>query len=217
MAFKLTVILLVLLFAVLRFGGRESEVSPFAEMQGAQPDEVLLGVTPFDSRPAPPSRPEATPTTVNVPPTRPPEPPTAADNSTTDAAITTISDTQPSPEQPGPSALDMIIMNPSAARDSLTLVPNKDPALTGAPALTQTNSPAPAAAPEPGPAMAEVTGSSVNLRAGPSTGNAVLGRARQGDLVEWVADPAPGWAMIRHPDIQGDLYISSQFLRRVPN
>ncbi|WP_236637975.1 SH3 domain-containing protein [Mangrovicoccus ximenensis] len=63
--------------------------------------------------------------------------------------------------------------------------------------------------------MAQVTGSNVNLRSGPSTGNAVVGQAREGERVEWISEPAPGWALIRHPRYDGDMYMSSNYLQRI--
>lgn len=60
--------------------------------------------------------------------------------------------------------------------------------------------------------MGQVTATSVNLRAGPSTAEAVVGRASQGDMVEVLGDAAPGWSTIRDPASGDTVYMSSQFL-----
>lgn len=65
--------------------------------------------------------------------------------------------------------------------------------------------------------LAEVTATSVNLRGGPSTLNAVVGRVSFGDVVELRGEFSGGWAAIRHPDTGETAYISSQFLAPVEN
>lgn len=57
-----------------------------------------------------------------------------------------------------------------------------------------------------------VTGSSVNVRAGPSTQNAVLGRVRRGDEVELVDYEDNGWAKIRVADLANEVFISGDYL-----
>ena len=63
--------------------------------------------------------------------------------------------------------------------------------------------PAVAAATEPEPAAEEaqevwyVTGSAVNLRQGPTTKSAILGRAALGDTAEVLSDPSDPWIRIR--------------------
>jgi hypothetical protein len=49
----------------------------------------------------------------------------------------------------------------------------------------------------PGAEMLRVTGSRVNLRAGPSTANAVVGSVARGDIVELVGHANDAWAEIR--------------------
>ena len=56
---------------------------------------------------------------------------------------------------------------------------------------------APAAAARPTLPLAEVTGTRVNLRAGPSTGDPVLTALRLGDQVELIGATGDGWAQIR--------------------
>ena len=65
-------------------------------------------------------------------------------------------------------------------------------------------------APEPEPAWF-VTASSVNLRAGPSTRNAIVGRAGLGDRAEVLSNPSDDWIRIRTE--QGvEAYIYGRFL-----
>lgn len=65
--------------------------------------------------------------------------------------------------------------------------------------------------------MAEVTASAVNLRAGPSTGEAVVGRLSSGDRVEYLGEPVAGWAEIRLPGGGAPAYMASKFLRMREN
>jgi len=68
-----------------------------------------------------------------------------------------------------------------------------------------------AAAPEPDPLVLYVTGSRVNVRAGPSTGFSVISSVGFGEAVEVVADAGDGWAEIRLTD--GDTgYMARRFL-----
>lgn len=74
----------------------------------------------------------------------------------------------------------------------------------------------PPVGPVTGP-RAQVVATSVNLRAGPSTGASVLGRVSFGDVVVVVQpNAAPGWTGIRDPRTGQTAYISSQFLQVVP-
>ena len=57
-----------------------------------------------------------------------------------------------------------------------------------------------------------VTGSRVNLRAGPSTSDAVLGRVSRGDAVELVDYESNGWARIRVAGLSDDDFMSGDFL-----
>ncbi|MEM1430358.1 MAG: SH3 domain-containing protein [Pseudomonadota bacterium] len=64
---------------------------------------------------------------------------------------------------------------------------------------------------EPAPVVLYVTGSRVNVRAGPSTGFTVISSVAFGDAVEVLADPGDGWAEIRLTN--GDTgYMSRRFL-----
>ena len=74
-----------------------------------------------------------------------------------------------------------------------------------------------AAAPEPEGPLAAVTASSVNLRGGPSTLNAVVGRVSNGEILELRGEFSGGWAAVGHPDTGETVYISSQFLDPLDN
>lgn len=81
---------------------------------------------------------------------------------------------------------------------------------------------APSLQPAPGgvgDVIAEVTGTSVNLRAGPSTAESVVGRVNAGDVVvvRTLAAKVPGWTAIAHPSRGDTVYMSSRFLRPLGN
>jgi len=70
-------------------------------------------------------------------------------------------------------------------------------------------------APEPERIIWYVTGSRVNVREGPSTDHAVLGKVLYGDAAEVISDPDADWVKIR---IEGDGvegYISKRFMTNV--
>ncbi|MEM1360534.1 MAG: SH3 domain-containing protein [Pseudomonadota bacterium] len=64
---------------------------------------------------------------------------------------------------------------------------------------------------------AEVTATAVNLRGGPSTLNAVVGRVSRGDVLEILGEHSGGWSSITHPNTGETAYISTQFLSPVAN
>lgn len=221
MALKLTVILLLMLYAVMQFTGTDTTGSPFAETPGAPPEKVILAVAPLDT-PAPvlATAREDGPVTAQV--TRPTS--ALAELPTSDTAASQPEPTAGLEQVDSQSPLDLVVLDPSAALNSIRLAPRDDdptPRVQGLETLPSSAIAALTDTPEEDPQvaaqLAEVTGSTVNLRSGPSTSNAVLGRARVGDVVEWVSDPEPGWALIKHPDLEDEVYMSSQFLRRLPN
>lgn len=63
--------------------------------------------------------------------------------------------------------------------------------------------------------LVEVTGSRVNLRAGPSTGEAVLVSLAGGARAELIAAPGNGWAQIRTLDGGVEGYMADRFLAPV--
>jgi len=64
------------------------------------------------------------------------------------------------------------------------------------------------------PGMWYVTGSRVNLRGGPSTGDAVVGSVRLGQRAEVIEETANGWFRIRTPDDGQNGYIFGRFLNQ---
>ena len=214
MAFRLSAILLLVLYVTLQFGGRDVDGGPFAEAPAADAESVILAVAPLDD--PPPARAvtrAAAPAPVPAAPAAPPA---------------TLSDAvaEPDPEAIDPqTALDMAVLDitssshtlaaPAALPLSRTLAPGQSPSQTAG--FSAAFRAAPAAQGLDASKLAEVTGTEVNLRAGPSTGDQVMGRARAGDQVEWVSSPGPGWALVRHPDYAGELYMASDYLRRVGN
>ena len=60
-----------------------------------------------------------------------------------------------------------------------------------------------------------VTGSSVNLRAGPSTGVAVVGNLRRGDRAEFLSEAGSGWWQIRDTDTGQVGFMAARFLAPV--
>ncbi len=57
-----------------------------------------------------------------------------------------------------------------------------------------------------------ITGSRVNLRAGPSTGQAIVTQLGLGDRAELLTNTADGWVQIRHVDSGRIGYMSADFL-----
>jgi hypothetical protein len=61
-----------------------------------------------------------------------------------------------------------------------------------------------------------VTATAVNLRAGPSTGDPVVGRVNFGTEVVLTRPFADGWAAIEHPDTGQEVFMASRFLQVQP-
>lgn len=72
--------------------------------------------------------------------------------------------------------------------------------------------PQPEPEPEPAPILLTVTGSAVNLRAGPSTQNAVVGRVVRDQQVRLVERLDNGWVQIEVDGIDGTVFMSGDFL-----
>jgi hypothetical protein len=69
-----------------------------------------------------------------------------------------------------------------------------------------------ASRPSPQHVLGEVTGSSVNLRAGPSTGDAVLTSLLRGERVEVIGATGNGWAQIRTVSTGVEGFMAARFL-----
>ncbi|MDR7123463.1 SH3 domain-containing protein [Pseudotabrizicola sp. 4114] len=61
-----------------------------------------------------------------------------------------------------------------------------------------------------------VTGRSVNVRSGPSTQNAVVGRLTRGEAVSVISDEGNGWARVRVEGDGIDGYMAISFLADAP-
>ncbi len=61
-----------------------------------------------------------------------------------------------------------------------------------------------------------VVGDSVNLRAGPSTSDPVVGQASANDRAEVLSDPAGSWIRIRIPATGAEAWIFGRFLSETP-
>lgn len=87
------------------------------------------------------------------------------------------------------------------------------------PAAPNSQTPPPAGAPQPTdplppPAgdLARITGTEVNLRAGPSTAAAVVGRVTEGQTVRVLTPDRDGWSGIEDPASGDEVFIASRFL-----
>ena len=67
----------------------------------------------------------------------------------------------------------------------------------------------------PAPKLYYVTGSSVNLRAGPSTGVAVVASLRRGTQAELLAEADSGWWQIRDTNTGQVGFMAARFLAPV--
>ncbi|MEM9319775.1 MAG: SH3 domain-containing protein [Pseudomonadota bacterium] len=89
--------------------------------------------------------------------------------------------------------------------------PATDPAADLAPAPADD-----AVATGTGQAILYVTGTRVNLRAGPSTNDAIVTALTQGTAIELVAEAADGWFQIRDPASGSVGFMSGDFLSPTP-
>lgn len=228
---SLSMILLVMLFGVLRYAGDAGtpEVpGPFAEMPGAQPHEIMMPVPPLSGE----ARSILMPTHVSS------VPDVAATQ--VEEGLPKVSEPAvqaETPAEPAPVRLGIDLTNAlEQAESALALIdePAGEAEAEAAPLIELPDFAQPEAVvdeataslssptdSEPnedatdGPLIVEatVTGSSVNLRAGPSTGEPIVGRATLGEVVRVISTPALGWAIIKHPDFDQNVFISAQFLQ----
>lgn len=87
------------------------------------------------------------------------------------------------------------------------------------PAAPTSPNPPPAGQPQPTDPLpppvgdlARVTGTEVNLRAGPSTATAVVGRVTEGQTVRVLTPDRDGWSGIEDPASGDEVFIASRFL-----
>lgn len=102
----------------------------------------------------------------------------------------------------------------AVTRPQTTPVPAPRPVATAAPepAAEPAPEPAPIATPDPVATVLFVTGTRVNLRAGPSTDNAIVTALVQGTAVEWVGEAPDGWLEIRDTLTGAQGFMSGDFL-----
>lgn len=246
MGLRLTAILLVAIFLIMRFGGGPIPEAPAPEVVIAPEPEAQEPAAPETARAQRASETQAVVRREPVPeaPARIVlEPPPALQPVLEDGAEATRatldgfgnpSDTLISPEEALPdgfanggglglgSALDLRDQVNAALDEAQDEIPAR-PSLAdlarpggGQPLRAETQTAAPTA-PEPDGPLASVTASSVNLRGGPSTLNAVVGRVTNGEVLELRGEFSGGWAAVGHPDTGETVYISSQFLDPLDN
>lgn len=223
MGFRLTVLLAAAIFLAMYFSPdpeprvvAEREPAPVAP-EPAPPAVERTVRAPEPVRPA--AVPDPAPAPVVPPRTAPVETVSAEPEAAppSDGDIATASD-EISPRLPG-LGLEALSADSSAAALGLAEAVRLRAA---APAPTATEGPSavrgePVAPPAPPLRRAEVLGTNVNLRAGPSTGNPVVGRVSFGDRVDVMElDPVPGWMGIRHPETGRTVYMASRFLQLLP-
>lgn len=247
MALKLTVILVAAIFLIMRFGGGPIDRTPAPEIAAApeaetpeisvsdaEPEAVTRAVTRVEPVAEAPDRITLEPPVALQPAIDDPADATQAAVGGFEAPPGTLI----SPEEALPDgfagggalglggALDLRDQVNAAldeaqdtpARPSLADLARPgggQPARPTAPANTQTAAVAPVPASDA--PLASVTASSVNLRGGPSTLNAVVGRVTNGEVLEMRGEFSGGWAAVGHPDTGETVYISRQFLEPVGN
>jgi hypothetical protein len=103
-----------------------------------------------------------------------------------------------------------------ATTDLLRGLAAEDPAATGQPSVTVITPQPTDPNPPPAGQLARVTGSAVNLRAGPSTANDVVGQVTFGQTLRVLDTGGNGWAAVELPATGARAYISAQFLEMLP-
>lgn len=136
----------------------------------------------------------------------------------TPEAPATTPEPAPAPEAPAPAPEPAAAPEPAPAPAAQTPAPAPTPRLPG-PALRpspeyagQATAPeAPAAAPQGEGTVMYVTGNRVNLRASPTTGDAVVGALTKGSVVRATGPAQGGWLPITDADGRAG-FMAEQFL-----
>ncbi len=105
---------------------------------------------------------------------------------------------------------------PAPAPAPASADPATDPGAARIAAAAAANASAAPAPPTASGIEAMVTADAVNLRAGPSTANPVVGSVGFGDRLERMDDGSGGWSAVRHPQTGQAAYIASRFLVAAP-
>ena len=103
------------------------------------------------------------------------------------------------------------VITPAGAQD---LRPDRTTSAAPEPARAEDGTSPPDAPPSTRP-LVEVTGSTVNLRSGPSTDTAILDSLPRGTQAEILATLADGWAQIRVIETGTEGYMADRFLAAV--
>lgn len=201
MLLRLTVALLAIL-AALYFAAPDAPVPSRADLAALREERQRAIQLSLPNGPAPavpevasaPVDPPQTPAPVPESPVEPEQP----------AEPAQLADAAPAPEPAQPDAPE-----PPAPETAPDPEPEPEP-------VAEPAAPAPEPAIEPEPQLLYVTGSRVNLRAGPSTQNAVRGQVVRGQAVELVTRLDTGWVEIRAEGVDGTVYMSGDFLSETP-
>ncbi|MGS4945112.1 SH3 domain-containing protein [Meridianimarinicoccus sp. RP-17] len=112
---------------------------------------------------------------------------------------------------------DPVVNSVSEAADDLLRGLVAGGQTTSAPPVTVTTPPQPTDTnPPPAAQLGRVTGNAVNLRAGPSTANDVVGQVTLGQTLRVLDPDSDGWATVELPATGARAYIASQFLEVLP-
>jgi hypothetical protein len=224
MGFKLTVMLALAIFVAMYFApGPDGSVKPPHVLERAEklrldedePDFVPVATTPAETPDgAVPVAPETPAEDVAAAAAQAPEP-------AGDSGQGLVSEPQPIPD------LGLNLLGGSEASQALSLSDSVR-ARTGGEtdeidlsrpeisAAETEEAPAAPLSPLAVTRTAEVVATSVNLRAGPSTSNPVVGRVSFGQRVIVVDDTGGGWSAIQHPETGDTVFMASRFLQVLP-
>ena len=201
MLLRLTVALLAIL-AALYFAAPDAPVPSRADLAALREERQRAIQLSLPNGPTP-AAPEVASAPVDPPQTPAPLPESPVEPEQP-AEPAQLADAAPAPEPAQPDAPE-----PPAPETAPDPEPEPEP-------VAEPAAPAPEPAAEPEPQLLYVTGSRVNLRAGPSTENAVRGQVVRGQAVELVTRLDTGWVEIRAEGVDGTVYMSGDFLSETP-
>jgi len=227
MVFRLTAVLLIGIFCVMKFAGHDTPYGPFVE----NPDARRHGMSVTRAATEVTAAPQVTAVTV-TPATREKMQAAAAPavlpgktgdgatrRETMNAAISAAVGAAEADARadgavtaPAPSLAPSLADGTATVRQAALRLDTRTPP---APLSLEPATPVAAATPEPAAVPAQVVGSAVNLRAGPSTADPVIGRVDEGDTVQWISTPVQGWALVRQDGSGADAYMAASYLRRL--
>ncbi|NEX45905.1 SH3 domain-containing protein [Pseudotabrizicola algicola] len=134
-----------------------------------------------------------------------------------DAAVTTSVAAAPAPVAAEAAVMPVVFAPAQAAAVTPVVAEAAEARLQPEPAVQRVQAEVPVAAQaDSGAAVMYVTGRSVNVRSGPSTRNAVVGRLTRGEAVTVVSDDGNGWARVRIEGDGIDGFMATSFLAESP-